>query len=84
MTVGLELQRFEGPVSENGNTVRASATSSGLSLGGRAGVELFRVTRTRAALFAFAHAPTFVSRDESRGVVDQWTPTLGLGAAIAF
>jgi len=82
MTVGLEVQRFEGPTTENGASVQATATSSGLSLGARAGVELFRVTKTRAALFALAHAPTFVSSD--RGVVDQWTPTLGIGAAVAF
>jgi hypothetical protein len=84
MTVGLEVQQFEGPTAEAGKSSEATASSSGLSLGARAGIELFRVTRTRASLFAQVHAPTFMSSDGERGVVDQWTPSVGLGAAVAF
>jgi hypothetical protein len=34
----------------------------------------------RFQFFAQVLAPTFVARDETKSVVDQWTPTLALGA----
>lgn len=76
LVLGYELQRFQRPT--------ASADASGFSGGVRAGVELFRVTSTRAVLFAQARAPAFRSSDERGEVVDQWTPSAALGAAVAF
>lgn len=81
LTFGYELQGFEGPTSDG---QRATALSSGFSPGMRGGVELFRVTRARAQLFVQALVPTFVSKDGDAGVVDQWTPTLALGAGVLF
>lgn len=74
--LGYELQRFQVP--------SASADASGFSGGVRGGVELFRVTSTRAVLFLEARAPAFVSSDPDGDVVDQWTPSAALGAAVAF
>jgi hypothetical protein len=81
VVLGYELQAFEGPASDGG---RGTALSSGFSPGMRAGVELFRVTRARAELFVQGVLPTFVSKDGDSGVVDQWTPSVALGAGVLF
>ena len=84
LELGYEYQRFAGPAPLIGPSEHASASASGFSPGLRLGVELFRTTRTRALLFFSARAPTFVSRDSEGGVMNQWTPTLALGGAVAF
>lgn len=81
VVLGYELQGFEGPASDG---TRGTAFASGFSPGMRAGVELFRVTRARAELFVQGVLPTFVSKDGDSGVVDQWTPTIALGAGVLF
>lgn len=81
VVLGYELQGFEGPTADGS---RGTAFASGFSPGIRTGVELFRVTRARAEIFVQAVLPTFVSKDGDSGVVDQWTPTLALGAGILF
>jgi len=84
LSLGYEYQRFAGPAPLAGPDAHASASASGFSPSLRVGVELFRVTRTRALFFLAARAPVFVSSDSDGGVVDQWTPTLALGGAVAF
>jgi hypothetical protein len=81
VVAGYELQAFSGPGADG---TQETAMASGFSPGARLGVELFRVTRARAQLFAQGLVPTFVSSDGDSGVVDQWTPTLALGAAVLF
>lgn len=81
VVLGYELQAFSGPTAVG---TRETAISSGFSPGARVGVELFRVTRTRAQLFAQGLLPAFVASDGDSGVVDQWTPTVALGAAVLF
>lgn len=82
--LGYEYQRFEGPAPLAGEGRHSSASASGFSPGLKAGVELFRVTSTRALFFVSARAPVFVSSDTDGGVMDQWTPTLALGGGVAF
>lgn len=84
LTLSYEYQRFTGPAPHTGPGRHASASASGFSPAVRVGVELFRVTSTRALFFLSARTPTFVSTDPDGGVVDQWTPTLALGGGVAF
>ena len=84
LDLGFEYQRFEGPAPLAGPDRQGSASASGFSPALRVGVELFRVTRTRASFFLSARAPVFVSHDADGGVMDQWTPTVALGGGVLF
>lgn len=84
LTLGYEWQRFEGPSPSTSPEAHASATASGFSPSLRAGVELFRTTSVRASGFAFVRLPVFSSDDTEGGVMHQWTPSAGLGGAVAF
>lgn len=81
--LGLEHQWFEGPWSDDPNQ-RDDANTTGLAVGLRAGVELFRTTQTRMDVFAQLSLPTFVTSDELGRVVDAWILTLSLGTGTAF
>jgi hypothetical protein len=84
LTLSFEYQRFTGPAPLAGPGRHGSASASGFAPAVRIGVELFRVTHTRALFFVSARVPTFVSSDPDSGVMDQWTPTLAVGGGVAF
>ncbi|HLK90897.1 MAG TPA: hypothetical protein VKZ18_13450 [Polyangia bacterium] len=82
--VGLVYQRFDGPATFDGAGATAVASSDGLALGVRLGVEALRITDLRLFAFLDLEAPTFVSRDVDHGVVDQWVPSAALGIGVLF
>jgi hypothetical protein len=82
--LGLVHTRFEGPAPFDGPGVTGSASSTGLSLGLRGGVETLRTSDVHLLAFLQLAAPAFVSRDADHGVVDQWVPTLALGAGVLY
>ncbi|MEZ4374968.1 MAG: hypothetical protein R3B07_29420 [Polyangiaceae bacterium] len=84
LVAGLEYQRFRGPTTLNGQDSLESATAAGFSPGLRFGVELGRYTTTHGLVFAQLLFPTFASHDVDTGVVDQWTPSVTLGAGMVF
>jgi len=81
--LGLEHQWLHGPLRSAPDS-SDSANSTGLALGLRLGVELFRTTTTRLDLFALASAPLFRSRDEIDDVIKSWLPTLTLGVGLGL
>ncbi|MCA9633766.1 MAG: hypothetical protein KC766_39210 [Myxococcales bacterium] len=84
LVAGLEYQRFRGPTTLNGEQSVESATAAGFSPGLRFGMELGRYTTTHGLVFAQLLFPTFASHDVDTGVVDQWTPSVSLGAGMVF
>ena len=52
-----------------------TATSSGLSLGVRGGVETMRTTDVHLLAFLQLTLPAFISNDPDHGVVDHWVPS---------
>ena len=83
--VGLVHQRFEGPATlDDDPGATGTATSSGLSLGVRGGVEMMRTTDVHLLAFLQLTLPAFISKDVDRGVVDQWVPCLALGAGVLY
>jgi hypothetical protein len=82
--VGLVYQRFEGPAPFDGAGATGVATSDGLGVGLRAGVEALRVSDLRLCAFLQLEAPTFASRDPDHGVVNQWAPSAALGVGVLF
>jgi hypothetical protein len=82
--VGLVYQRFEGPAPLDGPGATGVATTDGLAVGLRAGVEALRTTDLRLVAFLDLEAPTFVSRDPDHQVVDQWAPSAALGIGVLF
>jgi len=82
--LGLVHQRFEGPAPFVGPDATGTATSSGLSLGVRGGVELMRTTDVHLLAFLQLALPAFISDDPDRGVVHQWLPCLALGAGVLY
>lgn len=84
LVAGLEYQRFRGPTTLNGKASIETATAAGFSPGLRFGLELGRYTTTHGLIFLQFLLPTFASQDLDAGVVDQWTPSLSLGAGMVF
>jgi hypothetical protein len=82
--VGLVYQRFEGPAPLDGPGATGVATTDGLAVGLRAGIEALRTTDLRLVAFLDLEAPTFVSRDPDHQVVDQWAPSAALGIGVLF
>ncbi len=82
--VGLVYQRFEGPAPLDGLGATGVATSDGLCVGLRAGVEALRISDLRLVAYLQLEAPTFASRDPDHGVVDQWAPSAALGVGVLF
>ena len=82
--MGVDHQRFRGPAHLLAGEQTARASATGLGLGLRGGAELFRTTTGRVDLFAQATLPAFSSSDEEAGVVDEWVPTVTVGAGILF
>ena len=82
--LGLTHQRYEGPAPFDGPGETATATSSGLSLGLRGGVETFRTADVRVLMFLQITLPAFASRDPDHGVVDQWVPAAAVGAGLLY
>ena len=73
--LGLVHQRFEGPAPFDGPGATGTATSSGLSLGLRGGVETMRTSDVHLLAFLQPDMPAFISHDIDHGVVDQWVPS---------
>jgi hypothetical protein len=82
--VGLVHYRFAGPATLDGPGATGTATSSGLTLGARAGVETMRTADVRLLLFVQAMLPAFKSGDPDHGVVDQWVPSAAIGAGLLY
>jgi len=82
--LGLVHQRFEGPAPLDGPTATGTATSTGLSLGLRGGVETMRTSDVHLLAFLQLTLPAFISKDIDHGVVDQWMPSLALGAGVLY
>lgn len=82
--LGLVVQRFTGPATYLETGARGAANKLLLEVGARAGVEMFRTADTRVDFFAHLSLPVMPSRDKDYGVVDQWVPSGGLGAGVAF
>ena len=76
--------RFEGPATFDGPGATGTASSSGLSLGLRGGVETLRTADVRMLAFLQVTLPAFVSDDPDHGVVDQWVPSAALGAGVLY
>lgn len=83
LQLGLEHQWLRGPLASDPNR-RDSANRTGLFVGVRGGVELFRTTRSRLELFAQANLPLFRARDEEGEVVKNWFPTARIGVALGL
>jgi hypothetical protein len=77
-------QRFEGPAPFDGADAIGSATSMGVTVGGRAGVEALRASDMRLLAYLQLQVPAFVSRDTDHGVVDAWVPCAAIGAGVLF
>ena len=84
LLVGLVYQRFQGPSPLDGSGATGVATTDGLAVGVRAGVEALRTTDLRLVAFLALEAPTFVSRDPDHAVVNQWAPSAALGIGVLF
>jgi hypothetical protein len=82
--VGLVHDRFQGPATLDGPGATGTATSSGLTLGARAGVETMRTTDVRVLVYLQVMLPAFRSRDPDHGVVDQWVPSAAIGAGLLY
>jgi hypothetical protein len=82
--LGLVHDRFEGPAPFDGPGAIGTATSTGLSLGLRGGVETLRTSDVHLLVFLQVAAPAFISTDADHGVIDQWVPTLALGAGVLY
>ena len=82
--IGLVHYRFEGPATLDGAGATGSATSSGLTLGARAGVETLRTADVRVMVFLQVMLPVFKSSDPDHGVVDQWVPSAAIGAGLLY
>jgi hypothetical protein len=82
--LGLVHQRFEGPAPLDGPSATGTATSTGLSLGLRGGVETMRTADVHLLAFLQLTLPAFISKDIDHGVVDQWMPSLALGAGVLY
>ena len=82
--VGMAYQRFRGPAPLDGPGATGTATSTGLSLAVRAGVEALRTSDMRLLAFLQLGLPAFASTDPDHGVVDQWTPSAALGVGVLF
>jgi hypothetical protein len=81
--VGVSHQRFDGPRRDEVG-VRGTSASTGLHFAPRIGVELFRTTDTRLALYAEAGIPAFSAADPLTPVVRAFTPSTGVGAGVSF
>jgi hypothetical protein len=81
--IGAVYQRFEGPALLDPGTTGV-ATTMGLSLAVRAGVEALRVADVHLLAYLELEAPVFVSRDIDQGVVNQWVPSTTLGVGVLF
>jgi len=82
--IGLVYYRFAGPATLDGPDATGTATSSGLSLGLRGGVETMRTSDVRLLAFLQVTAPAFISRDIDHGVVDNWVPCALIGAGLLY
>jgi len=82
--VGLVHYRFEGPAPFDGADAIGTASSSGLSLGVRGGVETLRTADVRVLAFVQVMLPAFISRDPDHGVVDNWIPSAAIGAGLLY
>jgi hypothetical protein len=82
--VGLSYQRFDGPASFDGPGATGTATSTGVALALRGGVETLRTSDVRLVAFLQLQAPGFISRDPDNGVVERWIPCLSVGAGALF
>jgi hypothetical protein len=82
--LGLVHYRFEGPAPFDGPDATGVATSTGLSLGLRGGVETLRTSDVHLLLFLQIAAPAFISNDVDHGIIDQWVPTAALGAGVLY
>jgi hypothetical protein len=82
--LGLSHLRFEGPATFDGPGATATASSSGLSIGLRGGVETLRTADVHILMFLQVNVPAFISGDADHGVVDQWVPSAGLGAGVLY
>src|SRR5215831_9628847 len=82
--VGLVHQRFAGPATLDGAGATGTASSSGLSLGVRAGVETMRTADVRLLVFLQLMLPVVKSSDPDHGVVDNWVPSAAIGAGLLY
>ena len=82
--VGLVHQRFAGPATLDGPGATGRASSSGLSLGVRAGIETMRTADLRLVAFLQVMLPVFVAADPDHGVVDNWVPSAAIGAGLLY
>ncbi len=83
-SLGLEHQRFRGPIHLEGESGREDFSKTGLGAGLRLGWEGFRLSTTRVDLFCQAQLPLFKAKDEEAWVIDAWAPSLGLGMGLLF
>ncbi|MBX3246586.1 MAG: hypothetical protein KF901_05330 [Myxococcales bacterium] len=82
-SLGLQHQWLRGPVGDD-ETRQASAHRTGLVVGLRGGLELFRSARMRLTLFTQVDLPLFRARGPSGEIVQAWLPTLRGGLAMAL
>jgi len=81
LVLGLEYQRYERVVANEPERRVESTAVMGLSPGFRFGLELLRTSHVRVQFFGQTLFPVFLARDDSRQLVDQWTPSASLGVA---
>jgi hypothetical protein len=84
VALGVAYQRFRGPRGEGLGKGDGEYSAVGPGIGLRGGVEFFRSTVTRGALFVEAFLPMFVADDADTEIVRSWVPGLTLGAVARF
>jgi len=84
VSLGLAHQRFSGPRAAEAGRGDGAYDVTGLGLGLRGGVELFRTTTTRAFVLAEAFVPVFWADDQEGEIVKGWVPVFSLGAGVRF
>jgi len=82
--LGFLDQRFEGPATLDGPGAVGVATSAGVSVAVRVGVEALRASELPGLFFLQLELPTFTSRDAAHGVIDRWVPSAWAGGGVLF
>ncbi len=82
--LALQFQHYKGPARLLESGATGSTTAAVFGRGGRAGYEMFRTSDLRMDVFARLVVPVMKSSDQDSGVINQWVPTAGIGAAVLF
>jgi hypothetical protein len=82
--LGVTVQRFEGPAPLDGPGAIGTFNNTAAIVGLRGGVEALRTADVRVFGFAEIGLPVSPASDPDHGVINQWVPSVGLGAGLLF